>query len=453
MNTEKISSKSLNFSFEFSNLINSDSLIEISSILSNNPSLINHQDSQGLSPLSHAVQNSKIHVVRYLLSKGANPNRPNLIGETPLHFSVENSDTEISELLLFEKADPNCITIDGETPLHSAAFKGNTKLIVLLLDFGANPNIPDVILGRTPLFCAVQCEHLECIRILLSYGGNPYLENKEKINSMNAAKNCKIKKVLDEWEFKFKNYLKPIIEISDEEKNSFGYSLTESRNSINFTFLSNSFESLPNEKMLTLKNISEDTSASLQTKASCDDLALMKFLSKIKMQKYKDLLVNNGFDDLELISFQMISPVPITHKILENIGISKHGHRALLLMKFEQNAGITENRKNKEKNMIQSTWECCQPKLVSSGGIYNLKDWLLLLKLDCYLYSFEKAGYEDIGFMCAQMNSKYPIDEELLEKIGIFKIGHRMRILGKLMQDAENLKTKSEDPKKNCILL
>ena len=184
-----------------------------------------------------------------------------------------------------------------------------------------------------------------------------------------------------------------------------------------------------------------------------EDARLFKFLKAIKLQNYKGILTKAGFDDLEMLTYQMITPLPITHQVLESIGINKHGHRSRLLMKLEQNAGICAIGKIEEKSSIDSSWECCQPQRISPPGINSLLDWLTLLKLEKFIKIFEQAGYEDIGFMCSQMQSRYPIDDYLLQTIGINKIGYRMRILGKLMEDSQNQNPKNEHIKETCNLL
>ena len=75
------------------------------------------------------------------------------------------------------------------------------------------------------------------------------------------------------------------------------------------------------------------------------------------------------------------------------------------------------------------------------------------MKLEKYLKIFEQAGYEDIEFMCSQMQSKYPIDDNLLQKIGINKPGYRLRVLGKLIEDSQIMNSRTERVKNTCNLL
>lgn len=423
---------------------------EILSLIHSSPELITyHEERHGLTLLSCAVKFSRPEIVSLLLENGADPNTQDLIGETALHLAVDNSDWEIAELLLQYKAEPNCMTVDGETPLHHSAFIGDKRMINLLLSYGADANCSDITLGRTPLHCAVQCEHIDCINLLISHGANALIRDLESKSPLDCTENQEILQILKEsTEKTMKKPLHSIPEVcpSEEEKNSFCYSF--SSDSLNFSIASNSFFSMASEILPTQKFGSEDTTSSFQFNRN-DDHKLLKFLKNIKLGNYKDLLINAGFDDFDMMLFQMNSPLPITHEMLENVGIVKHGHRARLLMKLEQSCGA----KNRAQERIETGWECCQPKVTFIPGVHFLKDWLGLIKMEKYLKLFEQAGYEDYQFMVSLMNSRYPIDDNLLSKIGIVKLGHRARILAKLMDDAKDVQRKSLGSNERCILL
>ncbi|OMJ72035.1 hypothetical protein SteCoe_29619 [Stentor coeruleus] len=452
-------SKKHAFQSYYENCCKEGKIKEISELLQSNPEMLNYRDQHlGLTLLANSIKCGQIELSKFLLGKGADPNIGNIISETPLHIAIDNSDLELAEMLLQYKAEPNCMTVDGETPLHHSAFIGDKKMMGLLLSYGADPNIKDTTLGRTPLHCAVQCEHLECVQLLLSYGAIGTIEDKEGNSPISACENGEIFKILEDTRDKtLKNPLHCIPEAhsSDEERNSCRYSFSQSSVSVDFSITESSFVSLSYEVMPTQKFGSEDTTVSIQISQS-EDLKLVKFLRGIKMLNYKDLLICEGFDDMDMMIFQMTSIMPITHEVLEEVGIAKHGHRARLLMKLEQIAGVQDHNKpqNKvNKSIIDSGWECCQPKHTFTPGISNLRDWLILLKLDKYQKLFEQAGYEDLQFMVSLMNSRYPIDDNLLKKIGISKLGHRMRVLAKLIEDARNIKLRSATGKEACNLL
>ena len=70
--------------------------------------------------------------------------------------------------------------------------------------------------------------------------------------------------------------------------------------------------------------------------------------------------------------------------------------------------------------------------------IENLKDWLRGLKVENYLENFIVGGYHSVELMLLQMESKNPITDSILKnELGINKIGHRARIINKLMEDGK----------------
>ena len=63
--------------------------------------------------------------------------------------------------------------------------------------------------------------------------------------------------------------------------------------------------------------------------------ALLDWLNSIGMREYAELLVEEGYDDLETMKTIMKSELPITHEMLKKAGIAKHGHRARILVHLE----------------------------------------------------------------------------------------------------------------------
>lgn len=58
---------------------------------------------------------------------------------------------------------------------------------------------------------------------------------------------------------------------------------------------------------------------------------LLTWLASIKLEEIYDTLLSAGYDDIEMMSEQMQSHMPITTDTLRNIGVKKPGHRARLL--------------------------------------------------------------------------------------------------------------------------
>ena len=97
-------------------------------------------------PLSIAIDDAKLDVVRLLIEHGADLELNIGMGETALFRAVKNNNVAAAELLIVHGTSVNHQTPSGETPLGMAAFKLNTALIRLLLRHGADVNI-----GRSKL--------------------------------------------------------------------------------------------------------------------------------------------------------------------------------------------------------------------------------------------------------------------------------------------------------------
>ena len=70
-----------------------------------------------------------------------------------------------------------------------------------------------------------------------------------------------------------------------------------------------------------------------------DDLSkerLLEFLKEIGMQHYGDILISEGFDDINLIVHQMKEGFPVLDDTLKEIGISSPGDRAKILIRMQQ---------------------------------------------------------------------------------------------------------------------
>lgn len=134
----------------------------------------------GESLLSWAVLNNKIETVRFLLSKGANPNlHDHFNGESPMIESCGfGVDIEILRLLLEHGGNPNDHATEqdsvtymrsDETPLYNAAGSSLEKT-KMLIEAGADVNLA-LVKGDTPLRSALLSNRFEVILYLLTECG------------------------------------------------------------------------------------------------------------------------------------------------------------------------------------------------------------------------------------------------------------------------------------------
>ena len=111
----------------------------INAIIENNyaffVSLINQYgsdiiDIDGFSPLMFCVQNGRINMIDFLLSKQIDINKKNVLGNTALFYAVyfSKNQIEIIEKLLKHGADMNIPNNAGITPLSLANSMGNDKV-------------------------------------------------------------------------------------------------------------------------------------------------------------------------------------------------------------------------------------------------------------------------------------------------------------------------------------
>ena len=169
------------------------------------------------------------------------------------------------------------------------------------------------------------------------------------------------------------------------------------------------------------------------------------FLSEIQLEKYYSLMKNNGFDDIQLLLNQTKNDIAITDKQLKLSGLNIPGDRAKILIRLQEKAG------NFSFPIPQEVYHIYQSDNYNEDkNIIKLKNWLDELKIGIYLENFMKNGYHSLELMMLQMESKNSLTDEILkEEIGIDKIGHRSRIINKLIDDAKNTYKKW----KNSVLI
>jgi ankyrin repeat protein len=194
---------------EIHQAVNGNNLKRVKALIEKDPSLVNSVErNTGYTPLHYAIQNRNAAMVKYLLSKKADVNKPNRYQQTPLYFAVTytyNKDgLKVLDLLLAAKpkidqatnygytalmyaaqyrrpgvvekllkagADVNKMTRAKQTVLHLACQSGNAPAVKLLLASKNLTSFDDVdSSGGTPLYYACNSGNAEIVKALLKKG-------------------------------------------------------------------------------------------------------------------------------------------------------------------------------------------------------------------------------------------------------------------------------------------
>jgi ankyrin repeat protein len=126
-------------------------------------------------PLHLAVQKlqldstTSMDLIKQLLSKGADPDRPDQQGRTPVSYAAGRGSIELVELFLSLGADPDGPDDKNRTPLSYAATRNCKTLVELLLSKGADADRPDNN-GRAPISYAVQAGYKDIVKLFMTKG-------------------------------------------------------------------------------------------------------------------------------------------------------------------------------------------------------------------------------------------------------------------------------------------
>ncbi len=123
-----------------------------------------------------------------LLESGGQIDQLDSDGRTPLMHAVIDRNHDLAVLLLKWKANPNIQEKGSWTALHFAAQECETRMVRLLLENGAEVDAKDEY-GNTPLWRAVFNSEGrgEVIRLLLSHGADKDISNNHGITPSGLA--------------------------------------------------------------------------------------------------------------------------------------------------------------------------------------------------------------------------------------------------------------------------
>ena len=169
------------------------------------------------------------------------------------------------------------------------------------------------------------------------------------------------------------------------------------------------------------------------------------FFSEINLnQKYANKLIENGFDDLELLIEETKEACSLTFQNLKDIGIKIPGHRAKILIHLEERAGIIPYE--------------LQNKIIYNNNLniekeYSIENFLNIYNLQKYEKNFLDNGYDNNPLLFSQMLTRQPLTDDILKyDLGIDNKGDRNKILVGLFSELKNYCKKLKN-NGNIILL
>jgi ankyrin repeat protein len=440
---------------------------------------------------------SKINNVKILLDHKFDINHQNELGETPLHIAVAKNDEELVKLIIKHEPRTDLVTNkDNFTVMNYAEICGNNTIIELVGDLNQknlknkiksevvdlikkdmmNMNVNNIStfsgFSKNKNFDEIQNYNGEKISTILNDDTNNNISptskipNKMNIKIQNNEKNCNNTITIINDSESFDDISpKNINKIINYDNNNKNINIISSESPKNIYFPS------PSKKKECTSSIK---SSYLQSLKTCHTLSkehelspiyknyktripklfnkkneLIKFISEINLpQRYSEILIENGFDDLAVLTNQMKKGLALSYQNLKDIGINNPGDRAKILIHLEE---ISQNFDFiLEKDVIYSN---TIPE-EKTGSLYY---FLLKLNLEEYFNNFIENGYNNAELLFIQMASKNPVTEDIIKNdLGIEKIGHLQRIMISLKEESKKYvgsltKKENNDKNKNII--
>jgi ankyrin repeat protein len=118
-------------------------LSAVRALLDAAPERVDQRDSNGETPLHHAVRRGQYEVMRMLAKRGADVNARSEGDVAPIHVAAIAGHAQAVDWMLERGVAIECPDEAGATPLHYAAHGGQEEVITLLLERGADPQLRD----------------------------------------------------------------------------------------------------------------------------------------------------------------------------------------------------------------------------------------------------------------------------------------------------------------------
>ncbi|XP_004680082.1 PREDICTED: transient receptor potential cation channel subfamily A member 1 [Condylura cristata] len=150
--------------------------------------VLNVMDNFGNTPMHWAALKNQAESVKFLLSRGANPNLRNSNMMAPLHLAVQGLHNEVVKVLTdHSSTNLNLEGENGNTAVVIACSKDNSEALQILLNKGAKPCKSNKW-GCYPVHQAAFSGAKRCMEIILKYGEEHGYTRQSHINFVNNGK-------------------------------------------------------------------------------------------------------------------------------------------------------------------------------------------------------------------------------------------------------------------------
>ena len=178
MSVDEIKTPVLSFAIKYG----SDEIIEY--LISNKVDL-NKIDSNGVSPLMHALNNKRKNIVELLIDNEVSLTEKDIKVMIIVYYAINSGVPELIDIFINKYSLPlTNVNENNETILHEVARKGDEKLLEIILskipkeEFYKYINIQSIPEKLTPLMVAISNKNILFSEYILLCGANPYLKNK-----------------------------------------------------------------------------------------------------------------------------------------------------------------------------------------------------------------------------------------------------------------------------------
>lgn len=148
---------------------------------------INELDSDNRTPLTYAIWNRHLSVVRRLVEAGAWVDVPDVLGATPTSYAITSGNLQIRTLVVRGNASRDAKYKEGEKLLLSATKYGHTHVVRVLLEAKeTNLNLKDAE-GWTPLMWAINYRHSGVVKLLLEHKADVDIRDRAGMTPLHFA--------------------------------------------------------------------------------------------------------------------------------------------------------------------------------------------------------------------------------------------------------------------------